>query len=164
MVDPMDLDQLSLRTVLLQKLQDRIAKELKQARSALEVVLGNEGRRLLAVDNYRLGTASVTKKRAKVMTTDALLDWAESRYPDDVHTETVTTRLLTDHFVAAVKRATESAGEPCGPGGELDIPGVSLVDGYLSVRFADGADDAISYLWRNGKLNHVVDVQSMLED
>lgn len=160
----MGLDRLSLRAALLQKLQDRVAKELKSARKELETALGNEGRRLLAVDSYRLGTASVTKKRARVMATDALLDWVQSRYPDDVSEEVITTRTLSDQFIAAVKRASESAGEPCGPGGELDIPGVSLVDGYLSVRFADGADDAISYLWRNGKLNHVVDVQRMLED
>lgn len=115
------------------------------------------------MESYRLGTASVTKKRARVLATEALLDWVEENYPDDVITETVTTRRLTDQFLAAVKRSTESAGEPCGPGGELDIPGVSLTDGYLSMRFSDDADEAIGYLWRNGKLNHIVDVQSMLE-
>lgn len=157
-----DLDRLTLRTVLLQRLSDRLGQELKEARQALTEALGTEGRRLAEIDNYRLGTVSVTKRRAKVMVTEAFLDWAEEHYPDQVETQTVTTRKASDTLISGVKWSTELAGQPCGPRGEMDIPGVSLVDGYLSLRPAAGSEEAIGYLWRNGRLNDVVDVQRML--
>lgn len=159
-----DLDRLTLRTVLLQRLSDRLAKELSSARRELTQALGTEGRRLAAIDNHRLGTVSVTKRRAKVMVTEAFLDWAEEHYPDQVESETVTTRKASPTLISGIKWSTELAGEPCGPRGELDIPGVSLADGYLSLRPADGSDDVLSQLWQAGRLNDVIDVRKMLED
>lgn len=158
----MDLNTLTLRTVLLQRLSDRLQKELATARRELTEALGTEGRRLAEVDNQRLATVSVTKKRAKVMVTDLFLDWAQEHYPTEVETETVIARKVSPTLVSGVKRSTELAGEPCGPRGELDVPGVSLADGYLSLRPTADSDEAISHLWRNGRLNHVVDLNRML--
>lgn len=96
------------------------------------------------------------------MVTEAFLDWAEEHYPDQVETETVTTRKVSNSLVSGIKWSTELAGEPCGPRGELDVPGVSLADGYLSLRPADRGDEVLGHLWRSGRLNDVVDVQRML--
>lgn len=98
------------------------------------------------------------------MVTEAFLDWAEEHYPDQVESETVTTRKASPTLISGIKWSTELAGEPCGPRGELDIPGVSLADGYLSLRPADGSDDVLSQLWQAGRLNDVIDVRKMLED
>lgn len=160
----MDLDRLTLRMVLLQRLSDRLQKELTAAREELKEALGTEGRRLAQVDNYRLGTVSVTKKRAKIMKTEAFLDWAEENYPDQVETKTVTTREVSAVLESGIKWATESAGQPCDPRGELDIPGVSLVDGYLTHRAAPGSAEAIAHLWQQGRLRDVIDVTTMLEE
>lgn len=96
------------------------------------------------------------------MVTDAFLDWAQEHYPDEVETETVTTRKVRPVLLSRIKSSTELAGEPCGPKGELDIPGVSLVDGYLSIRPADRSDESIAHLWRSGRLDDVIDVRRML--
>lgn len=98
------------------------------------------------------------------MQTDAFLDWAEEHYPDQVETTTVTTRKISSTLESGIKWSTELAGQPCGPRGELDIPGVSLVDGYLTIRPADGSDEVVAALWQQGRLADVVNVQRMLED
>lgn len=51
---------------------------------------------------------------------DALLPWVREFYPTEVM-ETV-----RPAFVERVKQVSKKAGWACGPGGEVDIPGVSL--------------------------------------
>ncbi len=135
----------------------------KQTSEALEKALGPRGRKVAEVDGQELATVSMTKRTARINTM-ALLEWAKVNYPEEVTSQTVTTYSLSPLFMAAVKRATEKAGQPCGPGGELDIPGVSLGDGYLTVRPAEGSAEAIDHLWSTGRLGTVDLPLGELED
>jgi hypothetical protein len=157
-----ELDRLTVQTVVLRRLQERLSQAYKEAKTRLEEALGAEGRRAARVGNYRLATATVTKMRASVFE-PALMRWVEDNYPDAIVEEVVTTRKINSKFVEAVKRATEDAGQPCGPGGELDILGVSLLPGYLTVRPAADCDAIIDELWRTGQVGLDMNTDVMLE-
>lgn len=163
----MNLQELAIRTVVLRRLQEQISRAYDNAKQELAKELGPEGRKVAELDGHRLATTWVTKRRVQIRT-ELLLPWVEELYPDEIITEMVPAVVKTsvrDSFVEAIRRATERAGEPCGPGGELDIPGVSLADGYLSVRAAPGADDSISYLWSRGRLGRIdLSTERVLED
>lgn len=147
----MDLDAMAVRAVVLRKLQTRIDEAYRDAKRDLEEALGPEGRKVAYVDSTRLATTWVTKRRVQI-NTDALLPWVQAHYPEHVEENTITTHTIYGGFLEAIKKATERAGEPCGPGGELDLPGVSLAPGYLAVRAADGGDELIAHLWQQGRL------------
>jgi hypothetical protein len=159
----MELDDLSVRVVVLRALQEKIAKAHEAAKADLAKALGPEGRKVAYADDYRLATTWVTKRRAQVNQA-ALLEWVKKWCPEEVETETVVTERVRPAFIAAIKAKTERVGEPCAPDGTTGIPGVTLVDGYLSVRNAEGAEAAIAHLWQMGRLGRLnLDSTEILE-
>ena len=140
-----------------------LAKAHEAAKADLAKALGPEGRKVAYADDYRLATTWVTKKRVQV-DQQALLAWVKQWWPEEVETETVVTERVRPAFIAAIKAKTERVGEPCAPDGTTGIPGVTLADGYLSVRNAEGADSAIAHLWQMGRLGRLnLDSTELLE-
>lgn len=159
----MDLDDLSVRVVVLRTLQEKIAKAHEIAKADLTKALGPEGRKVAYVDGYRLATTWVTKKRVQVDQA-ALLEWVMQWYPEEVETQTTVTHRVRPAFITAIKNKTERVGEPCAPDGTTGIPGVTLADGYLSVRESEAAAAAIAHLWREGLLGRLnLDSTELLE-
>jgi hypothetical protein len=159
----MDLDDLSVRVVVLRMLQEKIAKAHEIAKADLAQALGPEGRKVAYADEYRLATTWVTKKRVQV-DQQALLEWVKKWHPEEVETETVVTERVRAAFVTAIKNKTERVGEPCAPDGTTGIPGVTLAPGFLSVRAAEGGADAIAHLWQTGRLGRLnLDSTEVLE-
>lgn len=50
---------------------------------------------------------------------DLLLPWVRENYPDNVM------QAVRPAFVELIRRSSKEAGQTCGPGGEVDIPGVT---------------------------------------
>jgi len=51
---------------------------------------------------------------------DLLLPWVAQHYPSEVM------QVVRPAFVEAVRKASKQAKQACGPGGELDVPGVTF--------------------------------------
>lgn len=77
-----------------------------------------------------------------------LVDWVTEHYPTEVE-EVLRVRPA---FLKLLKDTSEAAGEPCGPGGELDIPGLTVGDPYPMVRAATGGTELVERLWQEGRL------------
>lgn len=72
-------------------------------------------------DGTELAQFTVTADAITVSVDDAqLLPWVREHYP----TETV--EVVRPAFVEKVRVTSREAGSPCGPGGEVDVPGVSV--------------------------------------
>lgn len=144
-----ELDQLALRAAVLKILNDRVYKAFKDAKDAVAMHLGPEGRKNAVLEGNKLASVSVTKAgRVSVNNEAALLRWVQEHYP----TEVEQVDRVRPAFLDKIKRDTEAAGEPCYQG-ELDIPGLAVGDPYPLVRKTAGADELVEDLWRKGRLS-----------
>jgi hypothetical protein len=144
-----ELDQLTVRAAVLKILNDRIYQAFKDAKDAVAIHLGPEGRKNAVLEGNKLASVSVTKAgRISVNNEPALLAWVQEHYP----TEVEQVSRVRPAFLDKIKRDTEAAGEPCYQG-ELDIPGLSVGDPYPLVRKTAGADELVEDLWRKGRLS-----------
>lgn len=144
-----ELDQIVLRAAVLKILSDRITSAFREAKQAAAEHLGPEGRKNAVLDGNKLASVSVSKSGRVTVDEAVLSRWVEQNYPTEV--ETVT--RIRPGFLDAIKKATDAAGEPCSPLGDLDIPGVSVGDAYPLVRKAAGADELVEKLWQSGRLS-----------
>lgn len=145
-----ELDRLTLRAAVLKLLSDRVYKAFKDAKDELAVILGPEGRKAAVLDGDKIATVSVTKSgRVTVSNEPALTRWVQEHYPTEIE-ELPTIRPA---FLDAIKKASEHAGEPCSPLGDLDVPGISIGDPYPTVRKSAGADELVENLWKTGRLS-----------
>lgn len=126
------------------------------------------------IDGTKLGTVSMSdpKPTARISDRGAFTAWAEQSYPDDVEwdfeivgTHEQVAALLYEHAPELVKRVAKVTprllktvlegssqfGDPVGPSGELDIPGVVVETGQprVSCLPADGALPAVYQLMRD---------------
>lgn len=115
-----------------------------------------------------VGTAAITDR-------DKFTDWMARHYPDRVRDVCTITSLdeavavlqahapqllafdmaVVDWAENEVLKFTEQARQPCGPGGELDVPGVVYEPpkpGVVTVKLSDDGPAVIERLWRQGRV------------
>lgn len=175
---------LALRALATKCIADLTATAVKARRAELADEMANGDRvKVTDPDNpgvkvgmvYRTdpaGTGIITDRRA-------FLAWMAEHYPDRVDTEvTLPTdlkrvadavqvlyeqapHLLAEALVVApwaeneVLKLTEQARQPCGPGGELDVPGVAYeppAPGVVTVKLSEDGPAVIERLWREGRI------------
>ncbi|RJQ68106.1 hypothetical protein D5S17_32915 [Pseudonocardiaceae bacterium YIM PH 21723] len=135
--------------------------------------------RLSAVtpDGQLLGTVTMSAPRPRVTIDDEqkLISWLVDRYPDHLADDMVVTGpadrvaevlaayapelvtrqpVLRDWARAELIELAQAAGHPVGPGGEVELPGISVTtpNGVVSVRLEPGAASTIIELIRSGHL------------
>lgn len=133
---------------------------------------------LYAPSGTKIGKALRTDPEPTATVSDktALDEWLRKAYPDQVQpvdvvsddTDAVlevlrehaphlvrTVQVVDARMVPDVLEASKLAGEPMGPDGELDVPGVSVVKppGVLQIRLEKSAKHAISEMWSAGLIN-----------
>lgn len=143
-----NLDQIVLRAAVLKILSDRVTAAYRAAKDEAAAILGPEGRKNAVLDNRKLAAVSVSKSGRITVDEAVLTAWVRRMYPSEV--EEVT--RIRPAFLDAIKKATESAGEPCTPLGDLDVPGITIGDPYPLVRKTEGADELIEQMWQFGRL------------
>lgn len=121
--DPADLgelvDQLGRRLLLLKALEKRVAGELGETKRRLQLAGFRPGNtmRPLMTDGKPAGAISysVGSVGASISDPDAFAAWAVAHYPSatSMHVE------VAEWFTKQVIDASEAAGVPCGPGGEV---------------------------------------------
>lgn len=143
---------------------------------AADVLDPGDSTTLRTPSGAKLGKALRTDPPAQATVTNkaALNDWLRRTYPDQVHTTEEpspdTTAVLAvlrkhaPHLIVRVSRIAErmvpdvlaasvEAGQPVGPDGEMDVPGVTVVTppGVLTMRLdPKTAPDAIAEMWATG--------------
>lgn len=143
------LDQLALRAAVLKLLSDKVNAAFKDAKNDMARELGPEGRKNAVLDGEKLASVSVTKSGRVTVSSDIQLTrWVEEHYP----TEIEQVNQIRPAFLTAILKASEEAGEPCSPRGDLDVPGISIGDPYPLVRKNAGADELVEKLWQSGRL------------
>lgn len=179
----MSTRDLALRTLVIKHVADVAKAAIAQHRDDLATELANGDRiAVTAPDNPALEIGKVwrttPKGTAHVTDQAALVAWMAEHYPDHTITvervpddrwpaaldvlrhhaphllETVTT--LPGWAEAEVLGLTVRARQACGPGGELDVPGVAYEppgDGTVTVRLSDDAPTEIERLWRDGRID-----------
>lgn len=145
-----DLERATIKAAVLKILNDRVSAAFKAAKDEVAVALGAEGRKNAVLDGHKLASVSVTKGgRVSVSNETLLTKWVEENYPTEV--EQVT--RVRPAFLDMIKKASEAAGEPCSPNGELDVPGISVGEPFPLVRKTAGADEIVEKLWAAGRLS-----------
>jgi hypothetical protein len=150
---------LVLRVAALKSVKDYVCDQYDDARAELDKAM-NEGDRLTArspLDGGKLGTVTKTepKPSARVSDEQALVDWLAEHYPEAlvvrykvVASEEQLRRLLFEHapellsqyrrpdpeMVRELLANAANFGQPVGPSGEADVPGVVVETGPPVVR------------------------------
>jgi hypothetical protein len=174
---------LALRALVVKYVADVATAAIKDRRAALADELANGDRvSVTAPDqpDLDLGCVLRTKPKGSAAVTDrhAFAKWMVTNYPERVQDVTaistahlgeaiqilrehapyvlVEVATVTDWAEAEVLKVTERAKEPCGPGGELDVPGIGYVPpgpGVVTVRLSEDGPAAIEQLWREGRID-----------
>lgn len=140
----------AMRAAVLKVLAERVTAAHKEAREEVQDAMETGDRVNPSLNGTRL--AAVTKTEARVTATvvdpDRFAHWCAVHHPTEVQTKTV----VRSSWVAAVLDASRRAGEPCGPDGTLDVPGIKVTVGEpgLSVRLTPEAEATVERLWRDG--------------
>lgn len=119
-------DKLALQLLALQLLAKRIDERIGQTKDKLrrEISPGTLLRPALG-DGVKAGSVSYTQPepRARVIDMDALAAWCARRYPR----ETELVQRVRPAFVVKLLDLSTAAGQPIGPGGEVDDPPPGLL-------------------------------------
>lgn len=177
----MSTRDLALRALIVKHLADRTAAAIREHRASLAEEMANGDRVTVASPDgpAEMGQVWRTKPKGTATVTDraAFTAWMAERYPERVDTvwqipeggwDAVVTllqehapHLLTTHSLVScwaeneVLKVTERARRACGPGGELDIPGVAYEPpgrGVVTVRLSEDGPALIEDLWRCGRI------------
>lgn len=174
-----DNSMLALRVAALKVLSEYTAEQYGIARAEAGRVMAR-GERLVArspIDDQKIAVIpkSDPKRVVSVVDEKALTDWMAEHYPDSIlsGTEVIGSqpeviRVLfqhAPHLLRRVKRVSAEAvgelkqmaatlGQPVGPGGELDVPGLEVRDAnpVVTCRPEDGALAIIKDLHDQGVL------------
>lgn len=127
--------EVSARALVLKELSSRVNVAFTAAKmQLLELMEEGDSKKPQSVDGVRLGTVSYAKGSRVATVTDlgALTDWISNNYPDGVEL-TVTVRPW---MLSQIIKTSTDVGAPVGPGGEVDIPGISMgeTQGHISAR------------------------------
>jgi hypothetical protein len=174
---------LALRALVVKYVADVATAAIKERRAALADELANGDQVNVTAPDHAdldLGYVLRTKPKGSAIVTDrhAFAKWMTTNYPERVQDVTTipTTNLgeaitilrehapyvlvevatVMDWAEAEVLKVTERAKEPCGPGGELDIPGIGYIppgSGVVMVKLSDDGPAAIERLWREGRID-----------
>lgn len=174
------MTDLALRLAALKVLKDYIEKQYAIARGEANRTM-KRGERLVARspldDALKIAVIPMSDPDhvTEIVDETAVTDWYRKRYPDMVmsgyrvigsQAEVVEvlfrhaphlikrTSSLTLEAVHELKRSSAKLGQPCGPGAELDIPGVkvTLPDPVVTCRPTEEAFDIIRDLHNQGVL------------
>lgn len=171
----MDTKELTLSVAVLAELRKRVCAAYDGAKVdfADQLEPGTKMTARSPLTGAKLGSVWVTDPDPAATVTDrtALDAWIAATYPEKTR-ETITDTaealaVLREHAPeligtevpdwarAEVTRASDAAGAPVGPGGELDVPGVELRDKKptVSQKAAAGAGDEIESLVRAGYID-----------
>lgn len=168
---------LALRMVIMKFMMDCVAPAQRELRKLAELSLAAKDRvtAVSPLDGTVLGT--ITKSNpSPTATVDerVFADWMSANYPERVTWQSRITAMeaaiavlrvhapellessvvVAPYAVAEVQRLSAAAGRPVGPGGELDVPGITVgtKPGVVSVRTEATAADAIAGLITSGRV------------
>lgn len=173
------MTDLALKIAALKVLSDYTMQCYTQARAEGARQL-KRGERLVArspLDDSKIATIPMSdpKHETTIVDEEALTDWYREHYPEMVtsgykvigsqaeviavlfeHAPHLIKRTVALQLEALheLKRSSSALGQPCGPGAELDIPGVKVTrpDPVLTCRPVDEAFDIIRDLHNKGVL------------
>lgn len=127
-----------LTAVVCRIIGDRAKAGAGMARTALlDNIRTGETAAAFAPDGETLlgkGTIAKGSVRVSVTSPGALVAWVAENYPTEI------VQAIAPAFEAKILAASKTAGEPCGPGGELDVPGIEVTTGPPSPRITPTAD------------------------
>lgn len=120
-------DELAARLLLLASLEGAVAQSIKRTKQLLSARMTLGDLKRPRISDVAAGTVSYANGPSSVTVTDpaALAEWVEEHYATEI--ELVLT--VRPAFLERILEASKAAGAPAGPGGELDLPGVSVRDG-----------------------------------
>lgn len=172
---------LAARALVTKCVADVAADAIRARRTELADALTNGDRiQVSAPDDPELDLGMVlrTKPKGSASITDqaAFTAWMAAAYPDRVERAATVVdpaaaiEVLSEHaphlvaLTAVVAPWAESevltcttrAKEPCGPGGELDVPGVTYEPprpGVVTVKLSEDGPAVIEQLWREGRID-----------
>lgn len=178
-----DAKGLALQALIVKHVNDVTSKVLKQRREGLTTELGNGDRISVASPDSSetvIGMVYRTKPSGSARVTDkvAFTAWMRENHPLNVE---IVHQIATDRWDEAVKiletfapdlltsepmvsswaekevlELTVRARRPCGPQGELDLPGVLYEPpsgGTVTVRLSEEGPAEIERLWRDGRVD-----------
>jgi|SRR6267142_1895368 len=172
-------NELALRVAALRALRDQADQAFNDAKAELEKAMekGDTLAVFSPIDRTEIGSVSKSKPKpaARVVDQDAFAAWVGEHYADEVSSayEVIGTprqvaEVLFTHAPKLIRRVSKVSpaltsqvlvqssklGEPVGPEGETDIPGivVETADGRLSCRVTDDAFAAVLALIRAGRM------------
>lgn len=178
----MSTRDLALRALIVRHIADYTASAIKARRAELSDEMADGDRiAVTATDapDLKLGQVWRTEPKGTASVTDrpGFTEWMAEHYPDGVDTalqvaegrweEAVgvlrlhAPHLLVPHMLVKrwaeneVLELTKRAKQACGPGGELDIPGVAYEPpgpGVVTVKLSDDGPALIEEMWRAGRI------------
>jgi len=176
-----ELKEMWLRLAAAAERRNRAVDHYNAMRTTVEKVMDRGDTKKVYAPNGgpKLGAVSMSDPRetAQVADADAFLAWVEKTYPKSVEADVDITgpedevkevlfvhakHLLTPRKRVAQKLRAEvleistRAGQPVGPGGEADVPGIVMAPAAPSrVSFLPdpGAGDAVAALVRSGAID-----------
>lgn len=173
--------EVMLRVAVLKHISDYTQKQYDLARgeAAAMVTPGHRNRVASPLDGAPIGTVYMTDpKSSSVVTSEAaLLEWMTAHYPEHVETgyrvsasDAELQSVLFVHaphllrqirrvkrsVLAEIHKRSVAAGGPVGPGGEVDMPGVTIqtADAYVAcLADVDQGLPSVIELFRAGRLD-----------
>lgn len=171
----MSKEELALAMVALKHALDRIRPAQDELRADARELLGKKERVPALIDGQVVGTIgkSSPKKVARVSDAPALLAWIEQNYPEHLDavpyiehldaairfleehgpTELVQYRtVVAEPTLRVMLKASETVGSGVGPGGEADVPGITVdtPDGNVTVLMEKGNEYLVEQLFTSG--------------
>lgn len=176
---PMSGSDLAMKVAKFKVMKDFAEAQYNAARAELAAHM-QRGDRLNAVtaDGVKIGAVSKSDPKSKTYFTDQakFRKWVATHYPeqmvsalDVIGTDEEVHDVLLEHakhllqevpkvepaFVREISRLSAKRGEPVGPGGELDIPGVQVdtPEGVLSCTPTDEAMAVVASMLQTGEID-----------
>ncbi|HEX3778482.1 MAG TPA: hypothetical protein VHX38_02365 [Pseudonocardiaceae bacterium] len=168
-----------LTVAVLKVLSAHTKERYEQARDEALAELGQGDRRIVRspLDGTKLGAVYMTDPKPVAAITDekALTDWMSTTYPTRVESsyqivgsDAEVIDILFQHAPRLLKRTTRLTtearkelmteavriGQPVGPGGEVDVPGVEVrqTEGYVACKPTEDALLSVYELVRSGRV------------
>lgn len=184
-------NHLALKVAALKVLSDRATDAYNRARQEIATTM-ERGDRLQVrspIDKTKIGPVYMTDPKPQALVTDErdLLDWYEENHPELVETVlepsgsdaeiNAVLAVHAPHLLREKRRISVAAmrelrarsidlGQPVGPGGELDVPGLAVAtpDGVVACKpDPETALPAVIELYRSGQLDLATVLRPALE-